>query len=72
MSEIQCAANGGSRRGPEKAGAGNAPTNWGVERNLESYQDLRVGQGAMQIARACYFLTRDFPKSEHYSPHQTA
>ncbi len=33
---------------------------------LKSYQDLRVWQIGMEIAEQCYFLTRDFPKSELY------
>ena len=33
---------------------------------FESYRDLRVWQEAMDLAEACYLLTRDFPKDEMY------
>jgi four helix bundle protein len=34
--------------------------------DINSYRDLKVWQAAMDIAVACYALTRDFPKSELY------
>ena len=34
--------------------------------SLDSYRDLRVWQLGMDVATECYFLTRDFPKSELY------
>jgi four helix bundle protein len=33
---------------------------------INSYRELRVWQEAMAIARACYVLTRRFPKDEMY------
>jgi four helix bundle protein len=33
---------------------------------INSYRDLLVWQRAMDIAAACYEVTRDFPKSETY------
>ncbi|HEY0330693.1 MAG TPA: four helix bundle protein [Rhodopseudomonas sp.] len=33
---------------------------------FESYRDLRVWQEAMDLAEACYRLTREFPKDEMY------
>jgi four helix bundle protein len=34
--------------------------------SVNSYQDLRVWQAAMEIAELCYALTKDFPKDELY------
>jgi four helix bundle protein len=34
--------------------------------DINSYRDLKVWQIGMDIAVACYELTRDFPKSETY------
>ena len=33
---------------------------------IKSYRDLQVWQRAMDLAVACYDVTRDFPKSETY------
>jgi four helix bundle protein len=33
---------------------------------INSYRDLRVWQGAMALAEACYLLTRGFPKDEMF------
>jgi four helix bundle protein len=33
---------------------------------INSYRDLRVWQGAMALAEACYLLTRTFPKEEMF------
>ncbi|WP_420851164.1 four helix bundle protein [Rhizobium quercicola] len=35
-------------------------------REIRSYRDLRVWQGAIDLSVECYRLTRDFPKSEIY------
>ncbi len=35
-------------------------------RAIQSYRDLNVWQLGMQIGKACYFLTRSFPKDELY------
>ena len=34
--------------------------------SIESYQDLKVWQKAMELAEMCYRLTRTFPKEELY------
>jgi four helix bundle protein len=33
---------------------------------IESYRDLRVWQEGMSLARACYVVTRAFPKEEMF------
>ena len=33
---------------------------------INSYRDLRVWQGAIALAEACYLLTRGFPKDEMF------
>lgn len=33
---------------------------------IHSYRDLRVWQGAMDLAEACYRTTRQFPREELY------
>ena len=33
---------------------------------INSYRDLKVWQGAMELAVACYELTKDFPREEAY------
>ena len=33
---------------------------------IQSYQDLQVWQKSMDLAEACYNLTRSFPKEEMY------
>jgi len=35
-----------------------------MEKDFQSYRDLRVWQEAMALAEACYGLTRDFPRDE--------
>lgn len=37
-----------------------------IRRALQSYQDLRVWQQGMELAAACYEMTRQFPKEERY------
>lgn len=36
------------------------------ERSIKSYRDLRVWQEGMNLAEACYRMTRSFPKEETY------
>lgn len=38
----------------------------GKDTEIRSYRDLRVWQKGMDIAEACYVLTKKFPKSEIY------
>ncbi|MBD2730917.1 four helix bundle protein [Nostoc sp. FACHB-892] len=33
---------------------------------IQSYQDLQVWQEGMNLAEACYFVTKSFPKEETY------
>ena len=37
-----------------------------ADQKVQSYRDLTVWQRAMDLAKSCYLLTRDFPREEIY------
>ena len=56
--------------GEEGYGKGEEGHSWIVSEpgsgTVETYEDLRVWQGGIQLAEAIYSLTKDFPESERF------